>query len=396
MSGNYTRTYALVYPHRGVVHTSVVGLMRVDNSLGDDIGLHPVIDLAQGALVCGEDMSAGDALYLDPRAYVFVQTGDGWYCEYAPYKESGEPKAISDNLRWWLAENRDTWTMAEARRLLRLKERVPSQNGRPWMVAIEMQFAAMRLLRAHPSSDAMRAGLEIKHLQSASAYDWATDPLIAVALASRSIPGSTLLGDVALNEHAGWWWFGLNRAVPAAALLWARSRDGVLLSWYELENNDSPWSRFVWGWAFGDSLATMLAAIVAETKDEGRLREELDHVEVLSRFFLAGCAWLNQKVAVTGIGHVERHRRKQLAREHDAPLPSDVKVVQLRRTESRPYESGCRGESADWSCRWIVNGHWRNQAYKNKRELIYIMPYVKGPDDKPLKVPNHTVYQVSR
>lgn len=70
-------------------------------------------------------------------------------------------------------------------------------------------------------------------------------------------------------------------------------------------------------------------------------------------------------------------------------------MIQLRRTEAQPHPTA-DGENVEWSCRWIVNGHWRNQPYKDERKLIYIMPYVKGPDDMPLKVPTHTVYQVSR
>ena len=38
----------------------------------------------------------------------------------------------------------------------------------------------------------------------------------------------------------------------------------------------------------------------------------------------------------------------------------------------------------------------QKQPYKAEQKLIYIMPFVKGPADKPLRVPTHTVYQVSR
>lgn len=269
-------------------------------------------------------------------------------------------------------------------------------HAAPWMTALEMQFAAMSVLRSNPDSDASRSILELQHLKSAIAYDWAVEPAIAVGMASRTIPDSTTLLDVTLEQHAGWWWFGVNESVPAVALLWARWRDGVLLSWYLLDDVGRPWSQFVWGWPFGDSLATMLADHVAHHPDEQILIGKLKNIETLSRFFLAGCTWLNQRIVTTSYGHIERHRRKQLAREHNAPLPSDVKVIQLRRAESQSHPSNRNGEAVDWSCRWIVGGHWRNQPYKDERKLIYIMPYVKGPADMPLKVPTHTVYQVSR
>jgi hypothetical protein len=122
-------------------------------------------------------------------------------------------------------------------------------------------------------------------------------------------------------------------------------------------------------------------------------------IRSITSILLAGCAWLKQRVVVSTSGHIERHRRKQLALEHRAPLQTDVKIIELRRSEpsSHPATAGSR-EQVDWTCRWIVNGHFRNQYHPStgKRELKYIGAHVKGPGDKPLKVPTHTVYAVSR
>ena len=45
-----------------------------------------------------------------------------------------------------------------------------------------------------------------------------------------------------------------------------------------------------------------------------------------------------------------------------------------------------------------MSGHWRNQFYATtgQRKLIYIMPFVKGPADKPMRTDERKVYQVSR
>lgn len=68
----------------------------------------------------------------------------------------------------------------------------------------------------------------------------------------------------------------------------------------------------------------------------------------------------------------------------------EVRVVALRRVKK--YEKG-DGDSTpvEWTVRWIVGGHWRWQPYKNEsgeiyHERIWINPYVKGPEDKPLHV----------
>lgn len=79
-------------------------------------------------------------------------------------------------------------------------------------------------------------------------------------------------------------------------------------------------------------------------------------------------------------------RREQRAGHKGAP--STVKVVYLRRP-SNPDEGGSAEHAGNYSHRWVVNSHWRNQPYgpgNSKRKLILIGPYVKGPEDKPLVV----------
>jgi hypothetical protein len=74
-----------------------------------------------------------------------------------------------------------------------------------------------------------------------------------------------------------------------------------------------------------------------------------------------------------------------------------VTVVRLRRTyEEKPgeYEPG----SVDWTHRWIVGGHWRNQWYQSEQihRQIWISPYVKGPDELPLVINKARVFEFVR
>ena len=70
-----------------------------------------------------------------------------------------------------------------------------------------------------------------------------------------------------------------------------------------------------------------------------------------------------------------------------------VKVIRLRHvTHKSP--SG-ESQPVDWSHRWVVNGHWRMQPTKTGVKRIWIMPHVKGPDDKPL-VLKETVFVLDR
>jgi len=76
------------------------------------------------------------------------------------------------------------------------------------------------------------------------------------------------------------------------------------------------------------------------------------------------------------------------------PLPKVI-VVRLRRV----YQERETGETqVEWQHRWMVRGHWRRQWYATTREhkLIYIAPFIKGPEGKPFLPPRDVVKVVSR
>lgn len=126
-----------------------------------------------------------------------------------------------------------------------------------------------------------------------------------------------------------------------------------------------------------------------------------------ARELMAGGLWLNQRIMVTANADVERHVRKRAAKTLGRNV-DQVRVVHLRRTE-RLSKSGDREVPAsvpesvdpnghrDWAYQWAVRGHWRHQYYRslNTHQVIWIDPYVKGPEDKPLK-PSKTVFAVIR
>ncbi len=90
----------------------------------------------------------------------------------------------------------------------------------------------------------------------------------------------------------------------------------------------------------------------------------------------------------------DRGERRRFERLTDEVKP-DVHVVVLRSMRARPGSGDGERESPDWSCRWMVRGHYRNQWYRREQRhrLIWVAPYVKGPEDKPFKA---TVYEVAR
>lgn len=78
-------------------------------------------------------------------------------------------------------------------------------------------------------------------------------------------------------------------------------------------------------------------------------------------------------------------------------VPPTVGVVKLRRS-IRDQHGAPNGSARDWSCQWPVRGHWRKQWYRSDGEHRprWIMPYIKGPSDKPLKDASERVMVVVR
>jgi len=100
------------------------------------------------------------------------------------------------------------------------------------------------------------------------------------------------------------------------------------------------------------------------------------------RFFAALLAFMEQRLFITSSSKISRAARRRLKQRTDKDA---VRVILLRRVarSSHAHEQ----ENIDWSCRWVVRGHWRNQWYPSLHynKPLWITPYIKGPEDKPLK-----------
>lgn len=101
---------------------------------------------------------------------------------------------------------------------------------------------------------------------------------------------------------------------------------------------------------------------------------------------------LQQTVVTQDIDNLDRATRRRATRKR---IPPRVTVIKLRRSnEGREH-----GESeVEWQHRWIVRGHWRWQACGpnySERRRIWISPFIKGPEDAPLKQ-SEKVYSLQR
>lgn len=81
--------------------------------------------------------------------------------------------------------------------------------------------------------------------------------------------------------------------------------------------------------------------------------------------------------AVTGAAGSGRWTRQERA----------VSVIDLRRMESRPAERGPDHPGREYTHRWVVRGHWRQQAVgpgRSQRRPTWVPSHLKGPEGAPL------------
>lgn len=103
-----------------------------------------------------------------------------------------------------------------------------------------------------------------------------------------------------------------------------------------------------------------------------------------------------QKLAMVVQHPHDRHTRKRFEKERLNWNPW-IRLVTLRRLEQHRKEAQERGE-VDWHWQWQVRGHWRDQWYPSEQahKKIFIEAYIKGPENKSLKPPTHTIFKAIR
>lgn len=126
-------------------------------------------------------------------------------------------------------------------------------------------------------------------------------------------------------------------------------------------------------------------------------KERLDEWTTASKaalqLFACGCLWLQQKIITVAQAPLTRAAQRRLEREKINPK---CLVVELRSKQYTRTTSEEESHHVDWAWQWAVRGHWRDQPTKEGTKLIWIHPYIKGPEDKPLKPDAGRVFAVTR
>jgi hypothetical protein len=73
-------------------------------------------------------------------------------------------------------------------------------------------------------------------------------------------------------------------------------------------------------------------------------------------------------------------------------------VVTLRRHREDAFPADPEERHVEWTHRWLVSGHWRNQWYPSLslHRQVWITPYIKGPEEAPLVIRPVRVFKLAR
>jgi hypothetical protein len=270
-------------------------------------------------------------------------------------------------------------------------------------------------------------------LSRATVFAWSKDTIQACMVAARSIPEDTPIR-IELPEDNAYqlWYFGehplpyppaVTSNEPVVGLLVYGDKRAPRLGLHTYVRVDHPTRKFRMG-------PSQMAVIDTEVDfntfaersrkahdeiylhgvhrnfhltDEERIQSREHFVRTTIeqvKFIMAGLVWMSQKIVHVDDENAERHRRKEFERKTDRK-PSAVKVVRLRKmlATEKPVDPLEQPGKREFTCQWVVEGHWRNQAYGPKhgeRRLQFIMPYVKGPEDKPLRTHEKKIVVVDR
>jgi hypothetical protein len=144
-------------------------------------------------------------------------------------------------------------------------------------------------------------------------------------------------------------------------------------------------------WTPGHSLREVLAHHASTAEYPERTIAKI-------RSVAAACALMMQRLCVPTLRPAARATRRRLEAAGATAVSPLVRVIVLRRT-AHPATNGRDGaQDIAWSCQWIVRGHWRAQwcPARGRHLPMWILPHVKGPEDKPLRPPRAQLFAVIR
>jgi hypothetical protein len=225
-----------------------------------------------------------------------------------------------------------------------------------------------------------------RHLRAADLY-WVTPDMAALAVAAGTQLDTIRWAAADRPSACGLVVYqggvGMSDNVPVDAMTWGPGPDGLTVT------------MFCGRWRAGNPAVEVehfppLIVTVQHDIGGGGGVTPIDAVtpraRTLLRTLAATWALMQQPtIADRTPGPVDRHLAR--AYQRDGRPPPEVAIVDLRHIYRPDRADDDAGDGRTWRHRWVVRGHWRNQAHgpgRAQRRRIYVPSYVKGPDGAPL------------
>ncbi len=139
------------------------------------------------------------------------------------------------------------------------------------------------------------------------------------------------------------------------------------------------------GWCWGVVHTTTIPLrLISSMKDVGG---EGDADAGWLRFWRVTQRLMSERIVTSERRQAARPARRDA--ERSGFDPGAPRVIELRRPTDREADpEGERVRDVEWSHRWVVRGHWRQQWYPslNGHRQRWIGAYVKGPPDLELVI----------
>lgn len=258
---------------------------------------------------------------------------------------------------------------------------------------------------------------EINELQKADPYFVAHNICDLLELIASTIPDIPLLADHPPSPNG---WVYLQKPLPVGppsqversvfgnpprlkAFSWQPGRilkasqviEGINITCYE-DGSPFPYPLELLSWAFSVNWGSDWQSPDAKTFEAFPIEKDVSEKRslVIRQYIIALFSFLKQPLVTISRERANRaaRRRYQVFHQQEPPL---IKVITLR---TRQYRKGDETREVEWGCRWIVRGHWRQQWYPSMtaHRALWITPFIKGPEDKPLKKPRGNLFAVVR
>jgi hypothetical protein len=241
------------------------------------------------------------------------------------------------------------------------------------------------------------------HLKVAGLY-WAAPDMAALAVAAGATLGPvswslderpSACGLMVFDGGIGMIRGGAGQAVPVDACTWGAHPDGglVVALWMRRSRlgDVSPLFDLLPPSVVAEAPPLMPAIVNQVRIGDSESWEDSVHPESLTCLRTLAAAWLLMQQPVLVERATERPDRPVRARYAREQRPDpEVTVVDLRRAyvpQDRDPDAGTDGRR--YKHRWVVSGHWRNQAFgkdRAERRQQWIPAHEKGPDGAPLLI----------